>query len=63
MAEDEEETVVVEPEVWDGVERRKSDNRREGNDRRGESRDAWERRSGQDRRGHPFYQPRKKSES
>jgi IS30 family transposase len=50
-------TEGAEPATWNGVERRRSRERRSGKDRRSMTRDPWDRRSGLDRRGHPFYQP------
>lgn len=41
--------------TWDGLERRSGIDRRDGEERRTESRDIWERRSGLDRRGHKLY--------
>jgi len=48
-------TMANETTSWNGVERRKVDERRSGADRRGAGRSDWERRSGEDRRGHPLY--------
>ena len=50
-------TEGTQPASWNGEERRRSRERRIGNDRRSMTRGPWDRRSGLDRRGHPYYQP------